>query len=150
MFVYQTNKNSIIKDMISRRLYIFQTNQQRCQIENAFFLYCVCRKLASRCVNESGMLNECLRRHERILLRYCETESCEWRRRYFGALRRHELRSIEWRNSTSFSTPPYFSYTVLTFFKDKVLRESEHHRKVSSHRTNWMNPRNNRPNRCTR
>lgn len=103
-------------------LYIFQ--QINKDLENDFFLYIAsaknwqCRWSTLRWVNEPRMLKECLHRHEKILLRYCETDkSCEWRRRYFGALRRHELCLTEW-SGTSLSTPPYFSYTVLTFSKN--------------------------------
>lgn len=121
------------------------------KIENGFFYVCQKLAMASRYVNESNKLKECLRRREKILLQYCEIELYEWRWRYFGALRRHELclTDNEW-NGTSFCTPPYFLYTdtVLTFSKDVFTWIRTPSKSHLTFFTNWMNQRNNRLNKC--
>lgn len=87
----------VMKDVVPKR--------QQMSIGNAFFSHCV--RIGNRSeirVIESGMLKDCVRRrHERILLRYWNGVAVTvWRRRYFGASRRHEPRSHIWmeRNVT--------------------------------------------------
>lgn len=83
------------------------------------------------------MLKECLRRHKKILLRYCETESCVSDADAISALC-VVTSCVRLNGETARHSylRPLISHIEPEHSSRIHSHESEHHRKVSSRRTN--------------